>query len=283
MSTLKATGDCQTPGMSPPAAPQPASACVNGCSGSCGSAVQRPYNTQPPRSWTTRANSAASRVLPMPRRPATKTTPPWPWAARVQAASQPGQLGGPAHKGGPDRLQRLGQLPGWGRLGRRREVQPRILGEDRRLQPAQLRPRVDAQLLDQDRPGPLIGQQRVGLPTGAVQGQHELGPQPLPQRLLPDQPLQLGHQLPMPPQPQVRLDPILQRDQPQLGQPIGLGRARRRCPGTPRTPGPATAPAPRAASRPRCSASPSESARRPVAVSSSKRVASSAPGATRSR
>ena len=93
------------------------------------------------------------------------------------------------------------------------------------MQPAQLRPGVDAELLDQDRPGPLVGQQRIGLPTRAVQGQQQLGPQPLPQRLLADQPFQLGHQLPVAAQPQVGLDPILQRDQPQLGQAVALGRA----------------------------------------------------------
>jgi len=65
------------------------------------------------------------------------------------------------------------------------------------MDPAQLRPRVDAQLLDQDRPGPLVGQQGVALPARAVQGKHELGPQPLPQWLLADQPFQLGDQLPV--------------------------------------------------------------------------------------
>ena len=39
-----------------------------------------------------------------------------------------------------------------------------------------------------------------------------------------DQPLQLGHQLTVPAQPQVGLEAILHRDQPQLGQPVGLGR-----------------------------------------------------------
>jgi hypothetical protein len=115
-------------------------------------------------------------------------------------------------------------VPGLARLGRRRQIQPWRLGEDGRVDPAQLRPRVDAQLLDQDRPGPLVGQQRIRLSARAVQGQHELGPQPLPQRLLPDQALQLGHQLTVPSQPQVSLDPILHRAQAQLGQPVGLGR-----------------------------------------------------------
>jgi hypothetical protein len=50
-------------------------------------------------------------------------------------------------------------------------------------------------------------------------------PQPLPQRLVADQPLQLGHQLTMPAQPQVGLDAVLQGSQPQLGQAVALGRA----------------------------------------------------------
>src|SRR5215211_391005 len=86
-------------------------------------------------------------------------------------------------------------------------------------------PGVDTQLLDQHRPGPLIGQQGIGLPARAVQGHQQLRPQPLPQRLVPDQPLQLGDQLPMATQPQLGLDPILQRTEPQLGQAVGLGRA----------------------------------------------------------
>ena len=137
---------------------------------------------------------------------------------------QPGQLGRPAGKHRAHRRQRLRQLAGQARLGRRRQVEPWVLGEDRRMQPAQLRPWVDAELLDQDRSGPLVGQQRIGLPTRAVQGQQQLGPQPLPQRLLADQPLQLGHQLSVPPQPQVGLEAILHRAQPQLAQPVGLGR-----------------------------------------------------------
>jgi len=84
-------------------------------------------------------------------------------------------------------------------------------------------PGVDTQLLDQHRPGPLIGQQGIGLPARAVQGHQQLRPQPLPQRLVPDQPLQLGDQLPMATQPQLGLDPILQRTEPQLGQAVGLG------------------------------------------------------------
>ena len=196
---------------------------------------------------------------------------------------QPGQLGRPANKHRPDRRQRLRELPGRARLGRRRQVQPWILGEDGRVQPAQLRPRVDAELLDQDRPGPLVGQQRIGLPARAVQRQHQLGPQPLPQRMVADQPLQLGHQLPMPTHPQVGLEAILQGDQPQLGQPVGLGHrdvsvqelleclpppqpqglAQQRPCGWGRAVGKGAAPA--------------------LAVSSSKRAASNAPGATRSR
>jgi hypothetical protein len=41
--------------------------------------------------------------------------------------------------------------------------------------------------------------------------------------MLPNQGLQLGDQLPVPPQPQVGLDAVLEGGQPQLGQPVGLG------------------------------------------------------------
>jgi hypothetical protein len=139
--------------------------------------------------------------------------------------SKPGQLDDPADEGRPGGLERVGQLAGRMRLGRRGRSQPGVLGEDCRVQPAELRPRVDAQLLDQDRPGPLVGQQRIRLPARAVHGQHELGPHPLAQWVVPDQPIQLGHQLPVASQLQVDLDTVLQGDQPQLGQPAGLGRA----------------------------------------------------------
>jgi hypothetical protein len=93
------------------------------------------------------------------------------------------------------------------------------------VQPAQLRSRVDAELLDQDRPGPLVGQQRIGLPARAIQRQHELGPRPLRKRLLTDQPLQLGHQLRVAPRLKIGLQAILQRAEPELGQAVALGRA----------------------------------------------------------
>jgi hypothetical protein len=94
------------------------------------------------------------------------------------------------------------------------------------VQAAQLRRGVDAELFRQDGPGPLVGQQRIGLSAGPVQGQQQLRPKPLPQRLLAHQPLQLGHQLPVAPQPQIGLNAILHGHQAQLAKPVSLGGAK---------------------------------------------------------
>jgi hypothetical protein len=86
----------------------------------------------------------------------------------------------------------------------------------------------------------------------------------------------------VPPQPQLGLDPILQGDQPELGQAVALGRADvgvQELLEGPTPPQPSASRSSEAAA----SACPADSARRAWAVSSSNRTASSAPGTTRSR
>ena len=80
-------------------------------------------------------------------------------------------------------------------LGGRRfahQIQIRILLKHRPLELLQLRARLDAELLDECRPRRLVGGKSFGLPARAVQGEHQLPPQPLPQRMLRDQPLELA-------------------------------------------------------------------------------------------
>ncbi len=48
---------------------------------------------------------------------------------------------------------------------------------------------VDAELAGEQVTGPAVGGKRVGLPAGPVQRQHQLAVQPLPQRMVPDQPI----------------------------------------------------------------------------------------------
>ncbi len=117
-----------------------------------------------------------------------------------------------------------GQRPGQvaSREGRRcgsvRPGQRRILGQDGRLQPAQLGAGLDPELVGQDRPGLLEGPQRLGLPLAAVQGHHELAPEPLSEGVgLDEGPQGLGT-LGVAPEGQVGLDGVLGHGQPQLAQ-----------------------------------------------------------------
>jgi hypothetical protein len=97
-----------------------------------------------------------------------------------------------------------------------------ILREHGRLHGAQLRPGFHADLSDEVTAGPLEGEQGVTLPPAAVQREHQLRPQSLPQRMLAYQALQLGGHLGVSAQRQAGLDPGLQRGQPRLFQPSGL-------------------------------------------------------------
>jgi hypothetical protein len=112
----------------------------------------------------------------------------------------------------PDRHRRLG------RAGR--DHQRGVAGEDGPLEPLELGPGLDAQLLDQPLACPGKGRQRVGLPPAAVQRGHELRPQPLPQRVGVGQLPQLAHQLGVPAQREIGLDAALQRLQALLAKPL---------------------------------------------------------------
>ena len=91
------------------------------------------------------------------------------------------------------------------------------------MQAPQRFPGVDAELVGEQIADPPVGGERFGLPAAPVQRQHELDVQPLPQRMLAGQLLQLGGDRVGPAQRQVSLDPGLKRGQPQLLQPGRLG------------------------------------------------------------
>ena len=89
-----------------------------------------------------------------------------------------------------------------------------LLQSSRRLQPhlpSQVAPKIPK------------GTQRLDLAATAIQGQHQLGPRPLPQRIHAHRGLQLGDQLGVTTQSQRQLDPILDRGHPQALQAGGLG------------------------------------------------------------
>jgi hypothetical protein len=101
------------------------------------------------------------------------------------------------------------------------------VAQDLLVQALQGRGRVDPQLLGQDLSGLLEGRERLGLSARPVQRQHQLAPQPLPQRLVSGQPLQLGRDLAMATKHQQRIDPLLAGRGAQLLQPSELRPKRR--------------------------------------------------------
>jgi hypothetical protein len=97
----------------------------------------------------------------------------------------------------------------------------------RLIELAQIGPRLDPELLDEDLAGMPIDLQRVRLAAAAVQREHQHRVEALTQRLDGDEPLELRDHLAMPAALEVVLDRELKRRQPQLLQPPDL-RARER-------------------------------------------------------
>ena len=86
------------------------------------------------------------------------------------------------------------------------------------MQPSQVRPGLDADLLDQRSARLAVRLQRLGLAAGAVEREHPLRVQALAQRLLRQQRLQLGQHLAVAPGIEVLVDRDLERGRPQLLQ-----------------------------------------------------------------
>ena len=139
-------------------------------------APRRPRTQRPARVWPRpRAASSPSRPVPSasggarPRRSAVRGSPAAPGCGRRRTSSAAGA---------------------WERRGvrrHRRDVELRILVEDRPLEAAQFRPWLDPELLDQARPRRPVGLERLRLPARAVEREHQLAAQALRQRVLGDQ------------------------------------------------------------------------------------------------
>ena len=92
------------------------------------------------------------------------------------------------------------------------------MGEDHRLQPAQLRAGLEPELLDQEPAALAHDLERVRLAAGAVERQHQLPAQPLAQRVLGHERAQLADQVGGVAARQLGRQPLLDRLQPQLLQ-----------------------------------------------------------------
>ena len=110
-----------------------------------------------------------------------------------------------------------------GLLARRFGVERSVLLEDRLLEVAQWATRLDPELLDEQTAAIAVRGERVGLPAGAIEGQHQLTTKPLAERVLVDEPLKLGDERAMPAERELCLQTIFERPEPQLAQPRDLG------------------------------------------------------------
>ena len=99
------------------------------------------------------------------------------------------------------------------------QVKGRVAGEDGVLKPLQPSARLDPQLIDHGPPGLPVNLQRLGRTVTAVQGQHQLAAQPLPQRKLLDQFGQLADQFVVPAQIELQREPFFVGGDAMLIQP----------------------------------------------------------------
>jgi hypothetical protein len=106
-----------------------------------------------------------------------------------------------------------------------RRVQRTVLGEDGGLQLPELMTRFEPELVAQDVATVLEDAQRVGLPAGPVQREHQQAPQPLAQRMRRDELLELDDHTLVPTERELEVEPLLDHGEPQLGQ-SGDGRGR---------------------------------------------------------
>jgi hypothetical protein len=95
--------------------------------------------------------------------------------------------------------------------------------QDPALELAQLRPRLDAELAGQPVAGLLHRVERVGLAAGAIEREHPLAHEPLAQRVIAGEVVELGQKLRAGPAFEVGLDALLDCRQPPLLEPLGLG------------------------------------------------------------
>ena len=102
-------------------------------------------------------------------------------------------------------------------------IERRILVEDRAFELPERERRLDAERLDERAPRIAIRRERVRLPSRAVEGDHQLGAEALPERVLADQQLQFADELGTRAKREIRLDPLLEGFEPKLLEPSDLG------------------------------------------------------------
>ena len=131
-----------------------------------------------------------------------------PGESVVETARQLGQLGL-----APDEAPRGFRPPFHGlRVGR--GLERGILAENGLVELAQLPARLDAELVDERPSGVLVDVERLGLPTAPVEREHQQRAEPLTQRMLGGERLELRDQVWPATEREVCLDPFLENRQP---------------------------------------------------------------------
>ena len=216
---------------------------------------QRPTSTVAPRARARAASSAQSRLLPMPGSPVMTPKPASPASARssrctAAPARRRGRRAASPAPGPPFSCGPRPEGPRPAPPGASASPTPRpvsrgsglrspagadqnssvVLREDPGLQVAQLGPGVEPQLVGEHRADASQRVEGVGLATGADQRQHPQRPQPLAQRVLPGQGLELGRRGGVVTERQPSRGPVLQGDDPQLLEVRPLGQHAGRSP-----------------------------------------------------
>ena len=171
-----------------------------------------------------------------------------------------------------ERRRRRGEIaaaPAAGRNGGDR----RVVREDRLLEPPELRPRLEPQLVREHAPRLLEGLERIRLAAAAVERQHQLPPQPLPERVVDERRAERRRELAVLAEREPDLELLLERVDVQRLEPARLGAEPRRA-GRPCSAGPRQRASADATASAAAGTSPSRSAARVSASSSSNRTAS---------
>ena len=108
------------------------------------------------------------------------------------------------------------------RPGRLLHEQLRVVGEDPLLELPERRTGIEAELLHHRGAVVLEGAERIGLPAGAVEGEHELRPHALAQRVLAREGLDLGDEVCRAATRQLRCEELLLGREPQLAEALRL-------------------------------------------------------------
>ena len=137
--------------------------------------------------------------------------------AAAQQRRQLRQVGLATH----ERRRRSREVPARAQLGRL-DRERRVLLQDRALQLVQRGAGLEPELLAQRLPRLPEHLERVGLAVAPVQGEHELPAEPLAAPVLGNQRLELGDELAVVTERELRLDTVLERRQPQLLEPRHL-------------------------------------------------------------